>query len=71
MILEGLIAGKDIEDAKSNTGSRVFSIGLPAYCLFKKLVHSAKHSSSGILLGKWTFFVLPPGILLCVLSQCL
>ncbi|XP_044465512.1 uncharacterized membrane protein At3g27390-like [Mangifera indica] len=51
MILEGLITGKDIEDAKSNTGSRVVSIGLPAYCLFKKLVHSAKHSSSGILLA--------------------
>ncbi|KAJ0053803.1 hypothetical protein Pint_02874 [Pistacia integerrima] len=51
MILEGLITDKDIEEAKSSSGSRVVSIGLPAYCLFKALVRSAKANSSGILLA--------------------
>lgn len=52
MIVKGLITGKDIEDAKSNNGSRVVRIGLLAYCLFKGLVHSAKANSSGILIGE-------------------
>ncbi|XP_031265089.1 LOW QUALITY PROTEIN: uncharacterized membrane protein At3g27390-like [Pistacia vera] len=51
MVLEGLITDKDIEEAKSSSGSRVVSIGLPAYCLFKALVRSAKANSSGILLA--------------------
>ncbi|XWS40656.1 hypothetical protein CRYUN_Cryun17cG0014100 [Craigia yunnanensis] len=51
MVYEGLITPKDIEDAKSNKGSRVVSIGLPAYCLLQPLFHSVKANKSGILLS--------------------
>ncbi|XWS32694.1 hypothetical protein CRYUN_Cryun22dG0011900 [Craigia yunnanensis] len=52
MVSEGLITPKDIEDAKSRKGSRVISIGLPAYCLFQTLLRSVKANKSGILLSK-------------------
>lgn len=51
LVSEGVITVKDIEDSKSNKGSgRVISIGLPAYCILKSLIRSAKANSSGILL---------------------
>ncbi|GAB4847920.1 hypothetical protein Ancab_026980 [Ancistrocladus abbreviatus] len=53
MVSEGLISLKDIEDAKSGKdGSGIISIGLPAYCLLRTLMHSAKANSLGILLSK-------------------
>lgn len=52
MVSDGLITLKDIEDAKSNNGSRVISIGLLAYCLLQSLLRSAKANSAGILLSK-------------------
>lgn len=55
MLSEGLIIPQDIEDAKSDSGSRVLSIGLPAYCIFQTLLRSAKANSAGILLGKLNF----------------
>ncbi|VVA17850.1 PREDICTED: membrane [Prunus dulcis] len=51
MVSEGLITLQDIEDAKSSKGSRVISIGLPAYCLLQALLRSAKANSVGILLS--------------------
>ncbi|RDX62327.1 putative membrane protein, partial [Mucuna pruriens] len=39
--------GKDIEEAKSDKGSKVISIGLPAYCLLQGLLRSAKVNSMG------------------------
>ncbi|XP_045795334.1 uncharacterized membrane protein At3g27390-like [Trifolium pratense] len=51
MISEGLITGKDIEEAKSGKGSNVISIGLPAYCLLQGLLRSAKVNSMGILIN--------------------
>jgi len=52
MISEGLITGKDIEEAKSSKGSNVITIGLPAYCLLQGLLRSAKVNSEGILISK-------------------
>lgn len=52
MISEGLITGKDIEEAGSSKGSSVISIGLLAYCLLQGLLRSAKASSMGILISK-------------------
>ncbi|XVF13979.1 hypothetical protein REPUB_Repub09cG0016800 [Reevesia pubescens] len=49
MVSEGLITPKDIDDAKSSKGSRVVSIGLPAYCLLQALLRSA--NKAGILLS--------------------
>lgn len=51
MISEGLITGKDIEEAKSSKGSNVITIGLPAYCLLQGLLRSAKVNSEGILIN--------------------
>lgn len=51
-VSEGLITAKDIEDAKSNSGSQVVSIGLPAYCLLQALLRSAMANSPGILLSE-------------------
>lgn len=51
MVSEGLITLQDLEDAKSTKGSRVISIGLPAYSLVRTLLRSAKADSSGILLN--------------------
>lgn len=56
MVSEGLITLQDLEDAKSTKGSRVISIGLPAYSLVRTLLRSAKADSSGILLSKWSDF---------------
>lgn len=49
---EGLITPEDIEDAKSNKGSTVVSVGLPAYSLLRGLLCSVKANSEGILLSK-------------------
>ncbi|KAL5793306.1 hypothetical protein ACOSP7_001900 [Xanthoceras sorbifolium] len=51
MVRDGIITVKDIADAKSNSGSKVVSIGLPAYCLFQALLRSVKENSPGILLS--------------------
>ncbi|KAJ1399575.1 putative membrane protein [Sesbania bispinosa] len=51
MISEGLITGKDIEEAKYSKGSNVITIGLPAYCLLQGLLRSAKVNSDGILIS--------------------
>lgn len=51
-VSQGLITQQDIEDAKSGKGSRVISIGLPAYCILQALLRSAKANSAGILLSK-------------------
>ncbi|KAJ7974712.1 Steroid nuclear receptor, ligand-binding [Quillaja saponaria] len=51
MVAEGLITREDIEAAKSSKGSRVISIGLPAYCILQTLLRSAKANSVGILLS--------------------
>ena len=59
MVSEGIITREDIEEAKSGNGSRVISIGLPAYCLVQGLLRSAKLNSVGIMISKWnlsTFF---------------
>ncbi|KAK4783118.1 hypothetical protein SAY86_007492 [Trapa natans] len=52
LVSEGLITPQDIEDAKSSKSSRVISIGLPAYCFLRSLLHSIKANSAGILLGE-------------------
>ncbi|KAL9367075.1 hypothetical protein Peur_038274 [Populus x canadensis] len=49
-VSEGLITQQDINDAKSGKGSRVISIGLPAYCILQALLRSVKANSVGILL---------------------
>ncbi|CAK7328198.1 unnamed protein product [Dovyalis caffra] len=46
-VSEGLITQQDIENAKSGKGSRVISIGLPAYCILQALLRSVKANSSG------------------------
>ncbi|KAL5581273.1 hypothetical protein UlMin_013715 [Ulmus minor] len=51
LVSEGLITFEDIEDAKSGKGSRVISIGLPAYSLLQTLLRSAKANVTGILLN--------------------
>ncbi|KAK7373444.1 hypothetical protein VNO80_06851 [Phaseolus coccineus] len=51
MVSEGLITRQDIEEARSGKGSRVISIGLPAYCLVQGLLRSAKFNSMGILIS--------------------
>lgn len=51
MVREGIITSKDIEDAKSKSGSSVVSFGLPAYCLLKSLLYSVEVNSQGILMG--------------------
>nr|XP_043632864.1 uncharacterized membrane protein At3g27390-like [Erigeron canadensis] len=51
MVLDGLITVKEIDDAKSGKATvRVISVGLPAYCLYRALLRSAKANSTGILL---------------------
>ncbi|KAJ6754351.1 TRANSMEMBRANE PROTEIN [Salix purpurea] len=50
-VSEGVITQQDIDDAKSGKGSRVVSIGLPAYCVLQALLRSAKANSVGILLN--------------------
>ncbi|OVA20521.1 hypothetical protein BVC80_1065g73 [Macleaya cordata] len=51
LIAEGLITPKDIEDSKfRKDGSRVISVGLPAYCILQALLRSIKANSEGILL---------------------
>ncbi|KAK6928438.1 hypothetical protein RJ641_007029 [Dillenia turbinata] len=51
-VTEGLITPKDIEDSKStNGGSRVISVGLPAYGILQTILRSVKANSSGILLS--------------------
>ncbi|WVZ07829.1 hypothetical protein V8G54_021175 [Vigna mungo] len=51
MVSEGLITRKDLEEARSGEGSRVISIGLPAYCLVQGLLRSAKFNSMGIFIS--------------------
>ncbi|KAM1058517.1 hypothetical protein ACFX2B_023148 [Malus domestica] len=51
LVADGTITLQDLEDAKSSQGSRVISIGLPAYCLLQTLLRSAKANSPGILLS--------------------
>ncbi|KAI3463064.1 hypothetical protein Pfo_019727 [Paulownia fortunei] len=52
MASEGIISLNDIEDAKNNKDSgRVISIGLPAYCILRSLLRSAKANATGILLS--------------------
>ncbi|GAV88257.1 hypothetical protein CFOL_v3_31680 [Cephalotus follicularis] len=53
-VSEGLITLQDIEDAKSGKGSKVVSIGLPAYCILQMLLRSVKANSQGLLLGDGT-----------------
>ncbi|XP_028778555.1 uncharacterized membrane protein At3g27390 [Neltuma alba] len=50
MVSEGLITRQDIEEAKSGKGSKIISVGFPAYCLLQALIRSAKANSTGILL---------------------
>ncbi|KAG5099169.1 hypothetical protein JHK82_044221 [Glycine max] len=47
LVSEGIITRKDIKEANSGNGSRVISIGLPAYCLVQGLLRSAKLNSVG------------------------
>ncbi|XP_015971401.1 uncharacterized membrane protein At3g27390 [Arachis duranensis] len=54
LVSEGLITPKDIEEAKTSKGSRVISIGLPAYCLLQGLLRSAKANATGILINDST-----------------
>lgn len=49
MVSDGLITLQDLEDSKSTNGSRVISIGLPAYSLLQSLLRSVKADSTGIL----------------------
>ncbi|XP_022983202.1 uncharacterized membrane protein At3g27390-like isoform X1 [Cucurbita maxima] len=51
MVCEGIITSNDIEDAKSGNGSKVISIGLPAFCILETLLRSAKANTSGLLLS--------------------
>ncbi|XP_042483083.1 uncharacterized membrane protein At3g27390-like, partial [Macadamia integrifolia] len=52
LVAEGLIRPEDIEDSKSSTGgSRVLTIGLPAYCILQALLRSANANVEGILLN--------------------
>ncbi|GMI99115.1 hypothetical protein like AT5G40640 [Hibiscus trionum] len=51
LVSEGLITSKDIEEAKSIEGSRVVSIGLPAYCFLQTLLRSVEANKPGILLS--------------------
>ncbi|KAJ6298684.1 hypothetical protein OIU76_019775 [Salix suchowensis] len=50
-VSEGVITQQDIDDAKSGKGSKVVSIGLPAYCVLQALLRSVKANSVGILLN--------------------
>ncbi|KAH6791023.1 transmembrane protein [Perilla frutescens var. frutescens] len=47
LVAEGIIKLKDIENAKN----RVMAVGLPAYCILRTLVRSARADSGGILLS--------------------
>uniref|UniRef100_A0A1D1YR33 Putative membrane protein At3g27390 n=1 Tax=Anthurium amnicola TaxID=1678845 RepID=A0A1D1YR33_9ARAE len=52
LVAEGVITHQDIEDTKSGKGgSKTVSIGLPAYCILRALLRSAKANSDGILLS--------------------
>ncbi|KAJ8642776.1 hypothetical protein MRB53_004524 [Persea americana] len=52
LIREELLSSTDIDDYKSNkVGSRIISIGVPAYCILEVLLHSAKANSDGLLLS--------------------
>ncbi|XP_061365848.1 uncharacterized membrane protein At3g27390-like [Gastrolobium bilobum] len=51
LVSVGLITHEDIQEAISGKGSRVITIGLPAYCLLQALLRSAKANSSGILIS--------------------
>ncbi|XP_022934971.1 uncharacterized membrane protein At3g27390-like isoform X2 [Cucurbita moschata] len=51
MVCEGMITSNDIEDAQSGNGSKVISIGLPAFCILETLLRSAKANTSGLLLS--------------------
>ncbi|KAJ8768255.1 hypothetical protein K2173_021195 [Erythroxylum novogranatense] len=53
-VSEGLITRQDIEGAKTGKGSRIVSIGLPAYCLLQVLLRSVKANAEGILLRDGT-----------------
>lgn len=52
MVCEGIITSNDIEDAQSGNGSKVISIGLPAFCILETLLRSAKANTSGLLLSE-------------------
>lgn len=52
MVSDGSITRQDIEEAKSGKGSKVISIGFPAYCLLQALIRSAKADCAGILISK-------------------
>ncbi|KAL2576159.1 hypothetical protein AAZX31_16G061900 [Glycine max] len=54
LVSEGIITRKDIKEANSGNGSRVISIGLPAYCLVQGLLRSAKLNSVGIMISDET-----------------
>ncbi|KAI4375354.1 hypothetical protein MLD38_013237 [Melastoma candidum] len=49
LVTDGLITPQDIEDTKSDNGSRVISTGLPAYCIYQTLLRSAKANAVGLL----------------------
>ncbi|KAK9119935.1 hypothetical protein Scep_018028 [Stephania cephalantha] len=52
LVSEGLIETQDFEISKSNKdGSRVISVGLPAYCILQLLMRSIKANSEGLLLS--------------------
>lgn len=60
LIREELLTSTDIDDYKSNkVGSRIISIGVPAYCILEVLLHSAKANSDGLLLSKSLIIYLP------------
>lgn len=76
MISEGLITRQDIEEAKSGKGSKVISIGLPAYCLLQALLRSANANSTGLLISTcntssthiYNIFSFPLPFFFCFLS---
>ncbi|WOL14363.1 hypothetical protein Cni_G23143 [Canna indica] len=52
MIAEGIITHEDIKESRLNKGgSRILSIGLPAYSILQTLLFSAKTDSDGLVLS--------------------
>lgn len=59
LIGEGVIAPEDIKESRSGKGggSRIVSIGLPAYSILQALLVSAKRDSDGLILSKEAYCI--------------
>lgn len=54
LVSEGVITREDIQESRSSKGgSRIISIGLPAYSILQALLLSAKSDTDGLVLSKY------------------